>query len=107
RINEELESKVKQRTYELTEALEREKELSEMKSRFVSMASHEFRTPLSAILSSLSLIEHYLAPEQSPKREKHMERIRSSVKNLTNILDDFLSLEKLEQGRVDVHGTEF
>lgn len=107
RINEELESKVKERTYELTQALEREKALSEMKSRFVSMASHEFRTPLSAILSSVSLIEHYTAPEQLEKRNKHVERIKSSVKNLTNILDDFLSLEKLEQGRVDVRGTEF
>jgi PAS domain S-box-containing protein len=107
RINEELESKVKERTYELTEALEREVHLNEMKSRFVSMASHEFRTPLSAILSSVSLIEHYTEPEQAPKRDKHIERIKSSVKNLTNILDDFLSLEKLEQGRVDVHGTDF
>lgn len=107
RANEELEGKVKERTYELTQALERERELNEMKSRFVSMASHEFRTPLSAILSSVSLIEHYAAPEQAQKREKHVERIKSSVKNLTNILDDFLSLEKLEQGRVDVHSTEF
>lgn len=78
-----------------------------MKSRFVSLASHEFRTPLSAILSSVSLIEHYTAPEQAQKRDKHVARIKSSVKNLTNILDDFLSLEKLEQGRVNVQGTAF
>ncbi|HET7899077.1 MAG TPA: PAS domain-containing sensor histidine kinase, partial [Flavisolibacter sp.] len=107
RINEELETKVKERTYELTQALEREKELSEMKSRFVSMASHEFRTPLSAILSSISLIGHYLGPEQSEKRDKHIDRIKSSVKNLTSILDDFLSLEKLEHGKVEVHCAEF
>jgi PAS domain S-box-containing protein len=107
RINEELEHKVKERTYELTQALEREKELNEMKSRFVSMASHEFRTPLSAILSSVALIEHYTQPEQEEKRNKHIERIKSSVRNLTSILDDFLSLEKLEQGRVEVNCTQF
>jgi PAS domain S-box-containing protein len=105
--NEELENKVKERTFELTEALEREKELSEMKSRFVSMASHEFRTPLSAILSSVSLLEHYVNPDQAEKRFKHIDRIKSSVRNLTSILDDFLSLEKLEQGKVKAHNTDF
>jgi len=107
RVNEGLENKVKERTFELTEALEREKALSEMKSRFVSMASHEFRTPLSAILSSTSLLDHYTAPEQADKRKKHIDRIKSSVKNLTSILDDFLSLEKLEQGRVETHQADF
>jgi PAS domain S-box-containing protein len=107
KAKEELEHKVVERTLELTQALEREKELNEMKSRFVSIASHEFRTPLSAILSSVSLIERYAAEEQTEKRHKHIERIKSSVKNLTAILDDFLSLEKLEQGRVDMHFLEF
>jgi PAS domain S-box-containing protein len=107
RINEELEKKVKERTYELTEALEREKALNEMKSRFVSTASHEFRTPLSAVLSSVNLLEHYKAPEQEEKRQKHIERIKSSVKNLTAILDDFLSLEKLEQGKVEAKTVHF
>jgi PAS domain S-box-containing protein len=104
---ENLEVKVKERTYELTQALERERELNEMKSRFVSMASHEFRTPLSAILSSVSLIEHYTKQEQAEKRAKHIDRIKSSVRNLTSILDDFLSLEKLEHGKVEVHSSEF
>jgi signal transduction histidine kinase len=71
------------------------------------MASHEFRTPLSAILSSISLIDHYMSEEQTAKRTKHIERIKSSVRNLTNILDDFLSLEKLEEGRVDIHIADF
>jgi PAS domain S-box-containing protein len=107
KINEDLENKVKERTLELTYALEKEKELNEMKSRFVSIASHEFRTPLSAILSSTSLVEHYTKPEQDEKRKKHVDRIKSSVRNLTSILDDFLSLEKLEQGKVEAHSMEF
>lgn len=107
KINEDLENKVKERTLELTHALEKEKELNEMKSRFVSIASHEFRTPLSAILSSTSLVEHYVNPDQEEKRKKHVDRIKSSVRNLTSILDDFLSLEKLEQGKVEAHNSEF
>jgi PAS domain S-box-containing protein len=107
KANEELETKVRERTLELTRALEREKELNEMKSRFVSIASHEFRTPLSAILSSTSLVEHYVNPEQEEKRRKHIDRIKSSVRNLTSILDDFLSLEKLEQGKVEAHNADF
>jgi PAS domain S-box-containing protein len=100
-VNEELEQRVTERTLELTEALEREKELNDMKSRFVSMASHEFRTPLSAIMSSLSLLERYSAPEQADKREKHFVRIKSAVNNLISILDDFLSLDKLERGKTE------
>jgi len=107
KINEDLENKVRERTFELTAALEREKELNEMKSRFVSMASHEFRTPLSAILSSAGLIDHYKTPEQDEKRIKHIERIKSSVRNLTDILNDFLSLDKLEQGKIEAKSDQF
>ncbi len=85
---------------EAQKALEKEKELSELKSRFVSMASHEFRTPLTAILSSATLITKYKDEKSQPKREKHVRRIQSSVRNLTGILNDFLSLSKLEEGRV-------
>lgn len=106
-LNEALEQRVNERTLQLSEALEREKELNEMKSRFVSMASHEFRTPLSAVLSSISLIEQYQATGQQDKSRKHIERIKSSVRNLTDILNDFLSLEKLEQGRIEIEKREF
>lgn len=84
----------------ISEALEKEKELNELKSRFVSMASHEFRTPLSTILTSVSLLKRYNEPEHADKRLKHLQRIHSSVQNLTNILNDFLSLDKLEEGRI-------
>lgn len=112
-INFELEEKVKVRTKALQEkelklvrALTKEKELGELKSRFVSMASHEFRTPLSSILASSGLIARYSDTAQQEKRMKHINRIKSSVKNLTNILNDFLSLEKLESGIINFQKTE-
>lgn len=83
-------------------ALEREKELSELKSRFVSMASHEFRTPLSTVLSSSYLIEKYTAAADQPKRVTHLQRIVSSVTMLTDILNDFLSVGKIEEGKIQI-----
>jgi len=103
----ELEKKVEERTIDLLEAIARAKVLSEMKSRFVSMASHEFRTPLSTILSSVSLLEHYTNPDQQEKRHKHITRIKSSVRDLIGILEDFLSLEKLEAGKLEFHYGDF
>ena len=86
---------------EINAALEKEKELNDLKSKFISMASHEFRTPLSTILSSTNLIQRYLTPEVHEKTDKHINRIKSSVRNLTQILEDFLSLSKLEEGKFD------
>ena len=106
KINDQLEERVQQRTLELTAALEREMELNNMKSRFVSFASHEFRTPLTTILSSISLVEIYLNQAPSEKTTKHIERIKSSIKLLTDILNDFLSLDKLEQGKIEIENQE-
>lgn len=86
---------------EVKKALEKERELNELKSRFVSMASHEFRTPLSTILTSASLISRYTALGTEAKRTKHVNRIKSAVGNLTGILNDFLSLSKLEEGKFE------
>lgn len=85
---------------DLDEALRREQELGSMKSRFVSIASHEFRTPLATIMSSLSLVEKYANLNQVQKRDRHISRIKTAVKNLTEILNDFLSLNRLEEGKV-------
>lgn len=115
-LNENLERKVKERTLilqealndleksqlELTESLLKEKELHEMKSRFVTMASHEFRTPLTTILSSVSLISKYIKEEEQAHREKHIQRIKNSVFSLTEILNDVLSLGKLDEGKVEI-----
>lgn len=91
---------------EILLSLEKEKELGELKSRFVSMASHEFRTPLTTVLSSANLIAKYTESDQQEAREKHVDRIRKSVENLTSILNDFLSLEKLESGLQSVEHIE-
>ena len=113
-LNAELEQKVADRTHALMNTLEQleqrkddlakalvaEQELGELKSRFVSMASHEFRTPLTAVLTSASLIEKYPATEQQDKRMRHLERIRQSVNHLNDILEEFLSVGRIEEGKV-------
>ena len=86
---------------EVSLSLVKEKELNQLKSRFVSMASHEFRTPLSSIQLSASLIEKYDQEYQNPNISKHVGKIKSGVSNLTNILNDFLSLERLEAGKIE------
>ena len=77
-----------------------EQELNELKTKFLSLVSHEFKTPLSGIQSSAILVEKYRTTEQQDKREKHIKTIFSEVQTLNNILDDFLSIEKLEAGKV-------
>ena len=96
---------LKKAEQEILNSLSKEKELGEMKSRFVSMASHEFRTPLTTILSSANLIARYTDNQEA--RQKHVSRIKNSVENLTAILNDFLSLEKLESGSQKVDITAF
>ncbi|RXK62655.1 PAS domain-containing sensor histidine kinase [Lacibacter luteus] len=127
-LNEELEQKVEARTISLQEtvhilnekieeieekdkdlraALSKERELGELKSRFVSVASHEFRTPLSTVLSSVYLLQKYTSSEDQPKREKHIQRIISSVNLLTDILNDFLNVGKIEEGKIQARFSQF
>ncbi|MES2555771.1 MAG: PAS domain-containing sensor histidine kinase [Bacteroidota bacterium] len=86
---------------ELYDALEKERELNEMKSRFVSLASHEFRTPLTTMLSSLSLIALYHERSDNVNFSKHIEKVENSIGDLTEILNDFLSVSQLEEGKLD------
>lgn len=97
---EKLENTVKERTKQLTEALAVEKELNELKTRFLSLVSHEFKTPLSSILTSITLLGKYTRTEQQEKRDKHVNTIKNKVKYLDTILNDFLSVERLESGKV-------
>jgi PAS domain S-box-containing protein len=87
---------------EVRKSLEKERELNELKTKFVSIASHEFRTPLSTVMSSAALIQQYKDKNDLEKVDKHVLRIKSSVNHLTQILNDFLSLGKLEEGKVDI-----
>lgn len=128
-LNTNLEQKVKERTYELKNtikqlkelnlnykeeikkriraesklkiALKKEIELNELKTKFLSMVSHEFKTPLSGILTSSMLLEKYQLNEEQPKRDKHIKTITNKVHYLNNILNDFLSIERLESNKVN------
>ncbi|WP_339702435.1 PAS domain-containing sensor histidine kinase [uncultured Marixanthomonas sp.] len=83
----------------LKESLQKERELNELKTKFLSMVSHEFKTPLSGIHTSTTLIGKYTKEEQQDKREKHLKTIKAKVKYLDNILNDFLSIERLQAGK--------
>ncbi|UKT64707.1 PAS domain-containing sensor histidine kinase [Pedobacter mucosus] len=118
---EKLEVKIRERTQDLVKLVselemakenmralfQKEKELNQLKTRFVSMASHEFRTPLSSIQLSASLIDKYTTRHDAASVEKHTSKIKNSINNLTTILNDFLSLEKLEAGKVEASAQAF
>ncbi|TCI94141.1 PAS domain-containing sensor histidine kinase [Tenacibaculum sp. M341] len=88
-------------------ALKRERELNELKTKFLSLVSHEFKTPLSGILTSTMLLSKYKLTEQQERREKHLSVIKNKVHYLNNILNDFLSVEKLEKGEIKYNITTF
>lgn len=123
RINEELESRVSERTIQLKnknkeleneinkrkivehnlyKALEKEKELNELKSRVVSTVSHEFKTPLTSIYSSAELLQRYETKEPvSEKVSKHYEIIKRATKVLTQMVNDILLIEKIEADKYE------
>lgn len=84
----------------LVRTIEKEKELSALKSRFVTMASHEFRTPLSTMLSSVFLLQNYTGEKYEAQKKTHLERIRRSIQTLTELMNDFLSIGQLEEGQI-------
>lgn len=121
RLNEELERRVDEQTdqlrqknhflqfeiyhrqhleEELRNALVKEKELSQLKSNIISVVSHEYRTPLSTILSSSELLEHYSDKWSKEKKQLHFQRIQSSVNHLTRLVNDVLVLNKIEEGKL-------
>jgi len=127
-LNEHLEERVEERTLSLNkavellqkevvlrleaenivkEALQKEKELNELKTKFLSLVSHEFKTPLSGILTSATLAGKYTTAAHQEKREKHLNTIKSKVKYLNTIIDDFLSLERLDTGKACYKTTVF
>lgn len=106
-INETLEQRVQERTKELNEALKEEKQFNNLKSKFISMASHEFRTPLTSVNSSADLIQLYLEKNNYKGIQKHIGVIKESVQHVHKLLEDFLSVTKLEENRIELLPKEF
>lgn len=104
---EESERNYQKQVTEILKSLRKEKELNDMQSDFISMASHEFKTPLTTILSSAALLSKYNKTEQQEKRDKHIDRIQNSVRNINRILNDFLSMNKLESENLKVRYSYF
>jgi signal transduction histidine kinase len=91
----------------ISRSLEKEKQLNLLKSRFVSMASHEFKTPLTLIQLAAEVIGKVTNDLGHPLVKKYTETIKNGVKNLTNVLNDFLSMELLETGKINPILSEF
>jgi PAS domain S-box-containing protein len=102
-----LEETVAKRTEELKTALVAEKDLNELKTKFLSLVSHEFKTPLSGILTSTMLLSKYTKEDQQEKRDKHIKTITDEVHHLNNILTDFLSIERLDKGKYNYKFSTF
>jgi signal transduction histidine kinase len=86
---------------ELLKALEKERELNELKSQIVTVVSHEYRTPLTTILSSAELLEHYSYKWSDEKKLQHLRRIQTTVQHLTQLVSDVLILDKAEAGKLE------
>lgn len=90
---------------EIARALIQEKQLSELKMRFIAMISHEYRTPLTVILSSAYIIEKAIALNQTEFYEKHIDKIKTSVSVMTQLLENVLMIGKTEAGKLDYNPT--
>jgi signal transduction histidine kinase len=99
-LNAGLEKRVADRTDELARALARERELGEMKSSFVSLVSHEFRTPLGVIMSAAEVLQRYFERLSPEKRARHLDMIFRSTKNLAELIEEVLLLGRVEEGRM-------
>jgi PAS domain S-box-containing protein len=101
-------TKIKKAEEDILRLLKNEQDLGKLKSRFVSMASHEFRTPLTSIMNSTNLLSKYVDKADSQEKQKNnISRIKLSLRHLLSILDDFLSLDRLEQRKITVRETNF
>ena len=91
---------IKQAEQDILNALEKEKELGDLRSRFISMASHEFRTPLTIISSSTEMMEKYYQRLSEDKKQQHFKRIQSSIKHMIELLNDVLTMSKAEAEKI-------
>ncbi|MBK1987203.1 hybrid sensor histidine kinase/response regulator [Sphaerospermopsis aphanizomenoides BCCUSP55] len=102
-ITEKLEHRVAELTAELKKALEKEQELNQLKSRFITMASHEFRTPLAIISSSSGILQNFSDRLSEERKKEHLETIQSTIKHITHILDDILMIKRTEVEKIELH----
>jgi two-component system, sensor histidine kinase and response regulator len=100
--NEDLENRVAERTAELCQALEKEKELNQLKSQFITIASHEFRTPLAIISSSSGILQKFSDRLSAEKKQAHLQTIQNTIKHITQILDDVLMINRVESNKQEV-----
>jgi PAS domain S-box-containing protein len=109
-LNIDLERRIRERTMELAEAnlrllelLEHEQELGQLKSNFVSLVSHEFRTPLGIILSSSEILQHYFGTLDDEERREQLEAIQTSVLRMSNLMEEVLLFSRMEAGKFACH----
>ncbi|MGG6296363.1 PAS domain-containing sensor histidine kinase [Leptolyngbya sp. AN02str] len=102
RANEELEQKVRERTAKLRQVNEQLKELSDVRSRMVSMVCHEFRNPLNNILLSISSLGRYDTQLSSEQKENFLQGIQANVERMTQMIDDILVIGRVEANRIDI-----
>jgi two-component system sensor histidine kinase/response regulator len=101
--NEDLEHRVAERTAELKQALKKEKELNQLKSRFITIASHEFRTPLAIIASSSGILQKFSDRLNEERKQEHLQTIQHTIKHITQILDDVLMINRAEADKIELH----
>jgi signal transduction histidine kinase len=101
--NEDLENRVVERTAALKQSLEKEKELNQLKSRFIAMASHEFRTPLAIISSSSGILQKFSHRLTEDRKQEHLKTIQNTIKHITQILDDVLMINRVEVDKIELH----
>ncbi|NJN86683.1 MAG: PAS domain S-box protein [Leptolyngbyaceae cyanobacterium SL_7_1] len=107
RTNEELEHRVRDRTTELQQANEQLNELSELRSRVVTMVCHEFRNPLNNILLAVSSLERYHTQLTSQQKQTYLVGIQDNVERMTQMIDAILLIGRVEAKRIEVHPTQF
>ncbi|MDM3856656.1 MAG: hybrid sensor histidine kinase/response regulator [Aphanizomenon gracile PMC649.10] len=100
---EDLEHRIIERTIELKQALEKEKELNQLKSRFITMASHQFRTPLAIISSSSGILQEFSDRLNEERKQEHLQTIQHTIKHITQILDDVLMINRAEADKIELH----
>jgi len=105
-LNRDLEAKITARTAELNVALAEEKELNRLKGNFISMVTHEIRTPLALILGSSEILSRYLERLAPEKRTEHLRTIDAAVQRMSELLEDVLLFSKAEAGRMEFNPVE-